>query len=87
MQHENNDAPHPVGVPLDDALRHGGATSRCFQPSDVATFPAPLQARWFDPVHGRYTPIKDPVHNKSATRLSPPDKGDWVLLLQMTAGK
>jgi hypothetical protein len=49
---------------------------------DVSAFPAPLQARWFDPVQGRYTAIPDRIENKGIRRLSPPGQGDWVLLLQ-----
>ena len=49
---------------------------------DVSAFPAPLAARWFDPVHGSYSPIAGPIDNKDTCRLSPPAKGDWVLLLQ-----
>jgi hypothetical protein len=49
---------------------------------DVSAFPAPLKGRWFDPVHGRYTPINGRIENEGASRLSPPAQGDWVLLLQ-----
>jgi hypothetical protein len=49
---------------------------------DVSAFPTPLQARWFDPVQGRYTAIPDRIENKGIRRLSPPGQGDWVLLLQ-----
>jgi len=49
---------------------------------DASTFDAPLRGRWFDPVHGRYTPIFDRVENRGIGRLAPPAKGDWVLLLE-----
>jgi len=49
---------------------------------DVSVFPTPFKGRWFDPVQGKYTPISDRIENKGARRLSPPAKGDWVLLLE-----
>jgi Protein of unknown function (DUF4038)/Domain of unknown function (DUF5060)/Putative collagen-binding domain of a collagenase/Beta-galactosidase len=52
---------------------------------DLSAFPAPLRARWFDPRHGDYTPLPDLIANKGIARLSPPAKGDWVLLLQKEA--
>jgi hypothetical protein len=51
---------------------------------DVSVFPAALAARWFDPVHGRYTPIAGSIENRGTRRFVPPAKGDWVLLLQQT---
>ncbi len=49
---------------------------------DVSAFPAPLGGRWFDPVHGGYTPIAGRIENRGTCRLVPPAQGDWVLLLQ-----
>jgi hypothetical protein len=49
---------------------------------DMSAFPAPLAARWFDPVRGRYTPIAGRIENQGTHRFVPPAKGDWVLLLQ-----
>jgi hypothetical protein len=53
---------------------------------DVSVFPAALEARWFDPVHDRYSPIADGIENKGTHRFAPPAKGDWVLLLQRKDG-
>jgi len=49
---------------------------------DVSEFPAALEARWFDPVRGRYTAAAGRIEDKGIRRLTPPAKGDWVLLLQ-----
>ena len=49
---------------------------------DVSAFGAPLRGRWFDPIQGGYTRIPDRIDNKGPRRLSPPAKGDWVLLLE-----
>jgi len=49
---------------------------------DMSAFPAPLTARWFDPVSSRYTSVSDSIENKAAHRFVPPGKGDCVLLLQ-----
>ncbi|MBI5383568.1 MAG: DUF4038 domain-containing protein [Verrucomicrobia bacterium] len=49
---------------------------------DLSVFRAPLTARWFDPVSGRYTPVTGSVANEGAHSFVPPAKGDWVLLLQ-----
>jgi hypothetical protein len=49
---------------------------------DVSAFPTLLAGRWFDPVQGDYTEIGNRIENKGTSRLSPPMKGDWVLLLQ-----
>jgi hypothetical protein len=54
---------------------------------DMAKFPAPLAARWFNPVRGRYTPVADALDNKGVHRFVPPAKGDWVLLLQRRPGR
>jgi hypothetical protein len=48
---------------------------------DLSVLPAPLAARWFDPLSGRFTSIAGRVENKGTHRFSPPAKGDWVLLL------
>ena len=53
---------------------------------DLAVFPAPLAARWFDPVRGQYTPIPRNISKKSIHRFVPPVKGEWVLILQRTGG-
>ena len=53
---------------------------------DLSRFPAPLAARWFDPVRGRYAPIAGQIENKGMHRFAPPAKGDWVLLLQRKGG-
>ena len=49
---------------------------------DMSVFPAPLAARWFNPVGGRYLPVAGKVMNQRVQRLAPPGKGDWVLLMQ-----
>jgi len=49
---------------------------------DVSAFPTPLAARWFDPVHGRFTAVDGRIENQGARRLEPPAKQDWVLILQ-----
>ena len=49
---------------------------------DVSVFPAALAARWFDPVHGRFSALTGSVENKGTRRFTPPAEGDWVLLLQ-----
>jgi len=49
---------------------------------DMSGFPKPLTVRWFDPVHGRYTGEPATIENKGNRRFAPPEKGDWVLLLQ-----
>jgi hypothetical protein len=49
---------------------------------DMSVFPAPLTARWFDPVSGRYTSVAGSIENKATHRFAPPAKGDWVLLLR-----
>ena len=48
---------------------------------DVSGFPAPLTARWFDPVHGRYIAIDGRVEKTGRHRFTPPGQQDWVLLL------
>jgi Protein of unknown function (DUF4038)/Domain of unknown function (DUF5060)/Putative collagen-binding domain of a collagenase len=50
---------------------------------DVSGFPRPLQARWFDPVHGRYASASEDVQNHGTHRFRPPGRGDWVLHLQL----
>jgi hypothetical protein len=49
---------------------------------DVSAFPAPLVARWFDPVHGSYTAIPGTVRSDGVHRFLRPAGGDWVLLLR-----
>lgn len=49
---------------------------------DVSAFPAPLAARWFDPVHGNYSEIAGHIENRGIHRFTPPAKGDWALLLK-----
>lgn len=49
---------------------------------DLSTFPAPLGASWFDPVHGRFTAIDGRIEYKGTHRFVAPSKGDWVLLLR-----
>ena len=48
----------------------------------VSAFPAPVVARWFDPVSGRYTDIAGIIDNNGTHRFTPPARGDWVLLLR-----
>jgi hypothetical protein len=48
----------------------------------VSVFPAPLGARWFDPVRNRYSPVADVIENQGVHRFAPPSKSDWVLLLE-----
>jgi hypothetical protein len=49
---------------------------------DLSALAAPLTARWYDPVRGRYTLIAGRIENQGTRRFAPPAKGDWVLLLQ-----
>ena len=49
---------------------------------DLSVFPAPLGARWFDPVHNRYIAGAGVIENKGVHRFTPPSKSDWVLLLE-----
>lgn len=49
---------------------------------DTSGFLSPLRARWFDPVRGRYISVSGTLENKASIRLSTPDDGDWVLLLE-----
>jgi hypothetical protein len=49
---------------------------------DMSALSDGLAARWFNPVNGRYTPINDRVNNAGTHRFTPPEKGDWVLLLR-----
>ena len=54
---------------------------------NMAAFPAPASARWFDPTNGAYTDVQgSPIANKGTSQFTPPEKnhdgeGDWVLLL------
>jgi hypothetical protein len=48
---------------------------------DMAQFPASMNARWFDPVSGRYTPVGGSIVNQGIHRFAPQAKGDWVLRL------
>ncbi len=52
---------------------------------NVAVFPSPLAARWFDPVRGRFTAIPGRIENRGVHRFTPPAQGDWVLLLETVA--
>jgi hypothetical protein len=49
---------------------------------DLASFTAPLAARWFDPVLGRSTPVPGIVRNEGVKSFTPPAPGDWVLVLE-----
>lgn len=49
---------------------------------DMSGFPAPLTARWFDPVQARYTSLTGSILNQGTHRFVSSAKGDWVLLLQ-----
>jgi len=53
---------------------------------DLSGFAAPLAVRWFDPVHGRFTPERGSVDRRGVHRLAPPAKGEWVLALGGPAG-
>jgi hypothetical protein len=54
---------------------------------DMSVLPAPLAARWFDPVSGRFTSIAaGRIENKGTRRFAPPGKGDWVLHLSRVEG-
>jgi hypothetical protein len=48
----------------------------------LSAFPAPLSARWFDPVRGQFTSLPDTITNEGTHRFVAPANGDWVLLLQ-----
>lgn len=50
---------------------------------DLAAFPRPLTARWFDPVRNRYISIEGRVENHGIHRFTLPAKGDWVLLMTL----
>jgi len=54
--------------------------------TDLSGFGGPLAARWFDPLHGTYTAVTGSVGPGGSHRFVPPGEGDWVLLLQRTAG-
>ncbi|HOW71023.1 MAG TPA: DUF4038 domain-containing protein [Phycisphaerae bacterium] len=54
---------------------------------DLSAFSAPLTARWFDPIRGRYSPMPGRIENKGTHRFSPPANGDWVLVLQPTGAQ
>ncbi|MBM3855740.1 MAG: hypothetical protein FJ399_21730, partial [Verrucomicrobia bacterium] len=49
---------------------------------DLSTFSAPVAARWFDPVHGRFAPTRGIARNEGTHRFAPPAKGEWVLVLE-----
>jgi hypothetical protein len=49
---------------------------------EMSGFPLPLSARWFDPVHGRYTAADGRIAETGRHRFTAPGKGDWVLLLK-----
>ncbi len=53
---------------------------------DLSGFPAPLTARWYDPVSGRFSFGTENVENKATHRFAAPSKSDWVLLLQRKDG-
>lgn len=53
---------------------------------ELSMFPAPLTARWFDPVTARYASIVGRIENKGTHRFVPPAKGDWVLHLVIENG-
>ena len=53
---------------------------------DLSGFPAPLQARWFDPVNARYRNVSGRIENAGRHRFVRPAKGDWVLWLQRKQG-
>lgn len=48
---------------------------------DLSTFSAPLAVRWFDPVRGRFEPLRGSIAPPGVHRLAPPAKGEWVLTL------
>lgn len=48
---------------------------------EMSGFPAPVEARWFDPVRGRDGGPTGSVASNGTHRFTPPAKGDWVLLL------
>jgi len=48
----------------------------------TSSFPAPVVARWFDPVKGRFTSEPGTAENRGTHRFVAPAKGDWVLLLR-----
>lgn len=54
---------------------------------DLATFSAPLAARWFDPVRGRFAPAptRDRIGNAGVHRFVPPARGEWVLVIEPPA--
>lgn len=54
---------------------------------DVSGFPAPLTARWYDPVRGQFDSAGSNIDNKGTHQFMPPSKSDWVLLLQRNGGK
>lgn len=48
---------------------------------DLSEFPVPLAVRWFDPVSGRYHPVRARIESRGVHRLVPPEKREWVLTL------
>ncbi len=54
---------------------------------DMSGFPAPLTARWFDPIHGQMQEPAERVENTRVHRFTPPSKGEWVLLLVGPPGR
>lgn len=49
---------------------------------DLSGFPAPLEARWFDPVRGGFASKTERAENRGIHRFTPPAAGEWVLKLQ-----
>lgn len=56
---------------------------------DLSAFSGPLSVRWFDPVLGRYDPVQGIAASQGVERLTPPVKGEWVLVLglQIPSGR
>ncbi len=52
---------------------------------DLSGFPAPMRARWFDPVQGKYIAASDIIENSGTHLFAAPARSDWVLLLQAPA--
>jgi len=53
---------------------------------NLSVFSAPVEARWFDPVRGRSSPVTGRIPNQGNRRFAPPAKGDWVLVIEPAEG-
>lgn len=58
---------------------------------DLSRFKGRVEARWFDPTSGKYSPVQDsPFQNEGSRTVTPAEKnsagdGDWVLVIENQA--